>query len=219
MLKGIKAVSLSILLSGAMISISHAKQTEKLSINKHGIKVWTYQDESNPIVQYRAETIVNTTLETATLSIINTEISKTWIPYISDIKILSSDREKGNFLMYMRIGLPFPLKDRDMIVQGKLIKDKDGRLIVENKAIQDGRYPPTKDAVRITKYQGDWIFEKLSDQQVKVITSGYADPAGVIPLTIVNNFVQQQPYQTLQRLKKQILTQSYSKKDLPAIFQ
>ena len=35
----------------------------KLSINKNNIKVWTYQDEKNPVFQYKAETSFDVPLE------------------------------------------------------------------------------------------------------------------------------------------------------------
>ena len=58
---------------------------------------------------------------------------------------------------------------------------------------------------------------KLSAKQVKVTSSGFADPAGAIPTSFVNTFVEQQPYQMLQKMKQQIKTVSYTAKDLPSI--
>lgn len=58
---------------------------------------------------------------------------------------------------------------------------------------------------------------KLGAKQVKVTTSGFADPAGSIPTSFVNTFVEQQPYQMLQKMKQQIKTVNYVSKDLPSI--
>ena len=46
----------------------------------------------------------------------------------------------------------------------------------------------------LAEYEGDWAFQKLAQNKVKVSTYGYA-----IPLSFVNMLVQQQPYQTLQK--------------------
>ena len=103
----------------------------------------------------------------------------------------------------MVLDFPFPLKDRDLIVQGKMIKEANGQITIKNKAIQSG-YPLNPDYVRLTDYQGDWTFQKLANNQVKVSTYGYANPEGSIPLTFVNMFVQQQPYQMLQKMKTEL---------------
>ena len=60
------------------------------------------------------------------------------------------------------------------------------------------------DYVRLTHYEGDWTFNRLGEKKVKVSTYGYANPEGSIPLTFVNMFVQQQPYQMLQKMKTEL---------------
>ncbi len=70
--------------------------------------------------------------------------------------------------------------------------------------------------MRLTHYEGDWTFQKLGANRVKVSTYGYADPAGSIPTSFVNMFVQQQPYQMLQKMKLELSLPSLER-PLPAI--
>lgn len=218
MLKRLKQPAWIVLASTMLMgNVAHAATQEKLSINKNGIKVWTYQVENNPIMRYRAETIVNTTLENAVGLILDTEKGKKWIPYVSDLSVIERNDTIGKFIVYMRLDFPFPLSDRDLVVEGKLSKLSDGRIVFKNKSIVDARVPVKANIVRIQQYEGDWIFQKLAAQQVKVSTSGFADPAGGIPLSFVNNFVQQQPYQMLQRMKQQVKQSHYSSDDIPEV--
>lgn len=218
MLNRLKTMTLVLLTSVTLaVSITHAKTTEKLALNKQGIKVWTYQTANNPVMQYRAETILDTTLENAVGLVLDIEYGKKWIPYVSDLKIVERSNDGGQFVMYMQMDFPFPLADRDLVVQGKISKEKDGKIIIKNQAIKDSRIPVKSNIVRIHHYEGDWIFQQLDPQQVKVTTSGFADPAGAIPTSFVNSFVQQQPYQMLQRMKEQVKTPRYTVKDLPPL--
>ena len=189
----------------ALGAIAQAKPvgTPKLSNHKNNIKVWTYQNEQNPVFLYKAETTYIAPLENAVSLILNVEHAVQWVPYMDSIKILSRDDKKGDFTLYMVLDFPFPLKDRDLIVQGKMIKEANGQITIKNKAIQSG-YPLNPDYVRLTDYQGDWTFQKLANNKVKVSTYGYANPEGSIPLTFVNMFVQQQPYQMLQKMKTEL---------------
>ena len=175
----------------------------KLSINKNNIKVWTYQDKNNPVFLYKAETTYDVPIEQAVHLIIDVDNAVKWVPYMGNVKVLSRDDKKGDFTLYMVLDFPFPLKDRDLVVQGKMIREANGQITIKNKAIQKG-YPLNPDYVRLTHYEGDWTFNRLGEKKVKVSTYGYANPEGSIPLTFVNMFVHQQPYQMLQKMKLEL---------------
>ena len=192
-------------------NIEHAK----LSIHKNNIKVWTYPQQSSPVFLYKAETTFNVPLEKAAALILDVDHAGKWVPYVGSVKVLSRDDQKGEFLLYMVLDFPFPLKDRDLVVKGKMSKDAQGIISIQNTAIEGG-YPLNPDYVRIRQYEGDWTFQKLGNQKVKVSTYGYANPEGSIPLSFVNMFVQQQPYQMLQKMKNE-LGKSGSYKALPEI--
>ena len=197
-------------LCAAMLCIAaQAKPVDhaKLSINKNDIKVWTYQDQKNPVMLYKAETVFDVPMQNAASLVIDVDNAVKWVPYMGSIKVLSRDDEKGDFTLYMVLDFPFPLKDRDLIVQGKMSRDKNGVITIRNKAIKQG-YPLNPNYVRLTHYEGDWTFQEIAPNKVKVSTYGYANPEGVLPLSIVNMFVQQQPYQMLQRMKEQLNVQN-----------
>ncbi|WP_180116254.1 START domain-containing protein [Acinetobacter sp. YH12140] len=175
----------------------------KLTINKNNIKVWTYQNAQNPVFQYKAETSFDVSIEKAVSLILDVENAVNWVPYMGSVKVLSRDDQKGEFSLYMVLDFPFPLKDRDLVVQGKMRKDAQGIISIQNKAVKKG-YPINPNYVRLTDYEGDWTFQRLGNQKVKVSTYGYANPEGSIPLSFVNMFVQQQPYQMLQKMKVQL---------------
>lgn len=217
----LKQVKVVMLMSSILLisSTSIAAPQEKLAINKQGIKVWTSQAADNPMAQYRAETLFNTSLENAAGLILDTEYSAKWIPNIGSIKMIERNDATGAFIAYMVIKMPFPLSDRDLVIKGDILKDKDGRIIIKNNAVKDTRIPEKQGLVRIHHYEGDWIFQKISDQQVKVSTRGFADPGGAVPKGIVNSFVQQQPYQMFQKMKQQLQTVRYTQKDLPKSIQ
>ncbi len=190
-------------------------QNAKLSLHKNNIKVWTYQNQNNPVFLYKAETTYDVPMEQAVSLILDVEHAVKWVPYMGSVRVLSRDDSKGDFTLYMVLDFPFPLKDRDLVVQGKMIRDQHGQITIKNKALQKG-YPLNPDYVRLTQYEGDWTFQRLGDKKVKVSTYGYANPEGSIPLTFVNMFVQQQPYQMLQKMKIQLNEQTqYS--DLPEV--
>ncbi|MEQ1297546.1 START domain-containing protein [Acinetobacter soli] len=197
-------------------SAQSAPANEKLSLVRNNIKVWTYRSEANPVIQYKAETTYDVPLERAVSLVLDVARAPEWVPYMGDAKILSRDDKKGEFVLYMVLDFPFPLKDRDVVVKSSLSKDATGRIVIRNMALSGG-YPEQPGRIRIHHYVGDWTFQKLAAQKVKVTTSGYADPAGSIPLSFVNMFVEQQPYQMLMKMKTELAQSTESNVYLPDV--
>lgn len=175
----------------------------KLSIDKSNIKVWTYQEANQPVMSYKAETTFDVPIEKAIALILDIGNTPKWVPNVSVAELLSHDEKKGEFTLYMVLDFPFPLKDRDMVVRGKVSKEANGIVSIKNKAISKGK-ALNSNYVRLKFYEGDWVFQKINASKVKVTTSGFADPEGVIPQRVTNILVQQQPYQMLQKMKLEL---------------
>lgn len=194
----------------------HAAETAKLTMNKNNIKVWTIQDPQKPVLSYRAETVLNTSIERAVGIVLDVANAKSWIPNVASAEVLSQDLNSGDFKLYMVLDFPFPLKDRDVIVQGKMSKDANGMISIKNRATQQGK-AKNPNYIRLQSYEGDWLFQSLGADKVKVTTSGFADPEGSIPQSVTNLFVQQQPYQMLQKMKTELEKPNKKLPDLPKI--
>lgn len=175
----------------------------KLSIDKNNIKVWTYQDPKNPVLSYTSETTFDVPIERIVALVLDVQNTPKWVPNVAKAEILSRDDKKGEFTLYMVLDFPFPLKDRDVVVKGKISKDARGNIFIKNKAITSNK-PSHPDYVRLKNYQGDWSFQKLASNKTKVTTTGFADPEGSIPQSVTNFLVEQQPYQLLQKMKVEL---------------
>ena len=57
---------------------------------------------------------------------------------MEQVKVLSSDTQKGEFLFYMVLDFPFPLQDRDLRVPSKIVKEAFGTIRVKNTAMDKG---------------------------------------------------------------------------------
>ncbi|MBJ8551460.1 START domain-containing protein [Acinetobacter bereziniae] len=175
----------------------------KLSLDKNNIKVWTYKDTNNPVLSYKAETTIDVPIERAVALVLDVNNSPKWVPNVAKAEVLSRDDKKGEFSIYMVLDFPFPLKDRDMVVKGTMSKDASGTIYIKNSAVQQGK-ALNSDYIRLKDYAGDWTFQKLGPNKVKVITSGHANPEGSIPASVTNMLVEQQPYQMLQKMKSEL---------------
>ena len=146
------------------------QQQRQINYRPQYIKVWTFQSPNNPAFEYKAETTYDVSLERAVNLLLNVEQAPRWAPYVAKVQTLNNDSKKGEFTLYMVLDFPFPLTDRDLVVKGKMMKMPDGSIVIKNNAITGG-YPKQNNRIRLTNYQGDWTFQRLSNNKVKVTTT------------------------------------------------
>ncbi|MCK4101973.1 hypothetical protein HCY02_06780 [Acinetobacter radioresistens] len=206
------------MLLSLLITQSTSAEQARLKINKQNIKVWTYQMSRNPAASYKAETVFNVPLEQAVALIMDVERAQQWVPYMGKISILNRDDQAGEFLLHVVMDLPFPLKDRDLIIQSKITRERNGTVNIRNRGMADSRFSQP-DYIRLQDYQGDWTFQRLGANKVKVTTMGYVNPEGSLPISFMNMFVEQQPYQMLKIMRSELERPMYINAKLPVAIQ
>ncbi len=211
-----KILKLTVLLSTlALVSSAFAEATpQKLVVDRDGVKVWTYKEDGNPTKNFRASTILDSTLVGAVAVVMDTEHTAEWAPYTGKALILDRNDQSGVFTLRMDLDFPFPLKDRDVVISGRLSQAADGVVTIKNDITTDARAPVRDKFIRIEHYAGLWQFKPLpknasGKSQVEVTVSGYADPNGMLPKGIVNMFVQEQPFEMLRNMKNYVKAAKY----------
>ncbi|MCX0329594.1 START domain-containing protein [Acinetobacter radioresistens] len=210
--------NICLMLLSLLITQSTSAEQARLKINKQNIKVWTYQTSRNPAASYKAETVFNVPLERAVALIMDVERAQQWVPYMGKISILNRDDQAGEFLLHVVMDLPFPLKDRDLIIQSKITRERNGTVNIRNRGMADSRFSQP-DYIRLQDYQGDWTFQRLGANKVKVTTMGYVNPEGSLPISFMNMFVEQQPYQMLKIMRSELERPMYINAKLPVAIQ
>lgn len=189
---------------------------EKLTIDRDGVKVWTFKKPGNAVVNYRARTVVESTLSGAVGVVMDTDHIAKWATYIGNILILDRVNQNGEFKIRLDVDFPFPLSNRDVVLAGRMNQNADGSVSIIDRVVEDPRVPIRKNFIRLDRYEGSWTFKTLpktaaGKPQVEVINSGYAYPNGLLPIFVVNLFVQEQPYQMLKNMQSYVKSSKYQK--------
>lgn len=176
----------------------------KLALERQGIRVWTHMAEGNPAVNYRATTVLNSTVAGAANLVLDPEIAPQWAPYVHQVDVISPPDSAGITVFRMELDLPFPLQDRDVVVRARITRTGDGVFTLHGEAVADARAPVRPGVVRITRYQGGWTIRPAGAGQVEVTTRGYADMGGAVPLSLANLLVPQQLFHMLSNMRDQV---------------
>ncbi len=179
--------------------VSIGQEKWELEKDSKGIKVYTRPVKGSNVKEFKAYTYINASPERLLKIINDANDFKDWIDKVDYSKLLRHP-DPNIYIVYIQLGMPIGVTDRDMVLKNVIKKLKDGGYKIEVTSVNN-KYPEQEDFVRIKKAYGYWLL-KSEKRKTKVIYQFYSDPAGNLPTWIVNMFLVDGPYNTLEALRK-----------------
>jgi len=105
-----------------------------------------------------------------------------------------------NIIYYSQSRLPWPIKDRDLIVQLTIVPAQDA-LNIQAKSLPD-YLPKEKDYVRVPYSLATWKVTQSPNNKLKVDYTFSVDPGGSIPSWLVNATITVGPYNSFYKLRE-----------------
>ncbi|MEM9983999.1 MAG: START domain-containing protein [Bacteroidota bacterium] len=192
------------LLLGGMILFSSfllSAQNWQLEKDERSIQVYTLVRPGEPLKAFRAVTQVQATPEQVLAIITNADQGHQWMDRCVESKLLKRLSDQS-YLTYTRIETPWPLEDRDLVVEMTIHQEGD-KIICSMRNAPDA-YPAQESVIRMPKYEGSWTLIPLPEGGTQVISEGKTSPGGSIPDWLANTEVVDSPYTTLANLRKRL---------------
>lgn len=196
-----------VLLACLGIASAHAADW-KLKKDADGIKVYVRNVNGSEFRSFRGVTDVNTSLHTLIAVHKDGEMVRQWLKDCEKSEFISAFDPAG-YLMYFRTSAPWPVKDRDYVLRYKLEQDPVTRMVTLSFTGEGRLLPEQKDCVRVSTINGAWRMTPLAGGFVHIEYEVHADPNGALPAWLANRFVVDQPFDTLKKLRQQLLLPKY----------
>ncbi len=174
-----------------------------------GIRLYRRDLPNTDIDEFKGETVINAGIDVIGMALRDVPAYPTWMPDCKQVRFIEQFDEE-NFILYQVQNAPWPVLDRDAVVNVATVIDwKSGRFTVTLSDIDDPRVPPTPDCIRIARLNGEWIVEYLDDNHSRVSYRFTADPSGALPIAMINANLQKAPYTTLRGLQRIVQEPDY----------
>jgi len=171
----------------------------ELKKDADGITVHTREVSGTSIKAFKATTIINANEEVLVNILLDVENYPLWIEDVSNAKKLF--HHPDSIGMYYQMTLPWPMKDRDMAMISHIEKKANNATLL-NIVGADNLVPEKEDFIRITKVNGQWHIKPIEDNKCEITYQFLADPEGFLPAWVVNIFIVDGPFKTLQNLEE-----------------
>ncbi|MDF3199694.1 START domain-containing protein [Pseudomonas sp. 1912-s] len=177
---------------------AHAEdwQTAK---DEDGIKISLSEIAGSKYKAYRGVTTIKAPL--AKIQALQEDVAGacSWIHECKSQKLLKQEGDKS--WTYTQFKAPFPVTDRDSILEITTTKAADGT--VTRKLLEVPTYQPeVKGYVRVAQVDGYWKLVPKGDNLTEVTYQVHTEPGGSVPSWLANKFVVDAPFNTLKALKE-----------------
>ena len=188
--------------------VLHAQQGWKKDKVGDGIEIYTRAVPDTDFLEFKGVTVMDCNPETIFNLVRDFPHIKNWGYKIARAEVLEKV-SAHEYFVYHEIDMPWPLDNRDMITHFRFTQNKrtgEARIIMQS----IGDYIPLKDGiVRVTEAQGSYKLNPTKNAETEVIYQYYAEPEG-LPAWIVNLFITDSPFVTLQNMREEIKKTKYA---------
>ena len=168
-----------------------------------GVIISMQPDEGRKVPRFRGVAEVQEPLWHLVAVLGDAERTCEWNPALSECRTVRRTSDV-DFRLYARLAAPWPIDDRDAVIESKLVSDATGdRVIASFRAVGDPGVPIPANVVRFPKLYGHYRLVRLGPRRTRVEYFVDADPGGMLPAWVVRFIVREMPVAAVAGLRQQ----------------
>ena len=169
-----------------------------------GIKVWRLEIPGREFPGFRGETVISASAERIVSVLKRVEQHTQWMHRCSASEIIQRF-DDDHVVIYNRTDTPWPVWDRDAILDTFFTRSTDDKLITLTFQNADpSRRALPENVVRMPRLVGYYKMWRLGPEQTKVVYQVEVDIGGSVPRFIAERVARDMPYETLARLRARV---------------
>lgn len=172
---------------------------------KEGIKAYRQSVADSSLHAFRGVKVMDVPIDEAAGVLLSEDVpsKKRWIDMISEFKILT--KGKGYAITYSSFDLPWPVSDRDFVVESKRSIDlSNNELRLDIRSVTHSGAKETI-GVRGEIHLSSWRLKALpGGKKTLVDIQVLSDPKGLLPDWLVNQIQKDWPFNTLSAFEREV---------------
>jgi hypothetical protein len=110
-----------------------------------------------------------------------------------------------DLMVYNRTATPWPLDDRDVVVNAKIITDLNAKTVkITFDSVQSNLKGPVKGVVRMPTLKGFYLLRYVSPTKTEMTYQAQADVGGMVPDWVANMKSKDLPFNTILAMRRHI---------------
>jgi hypothetical protein len=181
------------------LSTAFAQNSWELKKNENGIEVYTRNASTGNLKELRVLCKLDATKDELISTLQDIANYSQWV-FSNKKSIILKTLNPQKIIYYTQSHLPWPLKDRDLIVELDINSTPD-ILNILAKSLPD-YLPQNSNYIRVPYSLATWHVTQSPDNKLKVDYTFSVDPGGNIPVWLVNATLAVGPYNSFVKLRE-----------------
>lgn len=158
----------------------------ELMINKDGVQIYTQPWPGSDFIAIKGLQTINASLSNILANFIDIEAFPEWVKDAKEGFVITPFDETNSRKIYLRMSLPWPLEDRDIISGQKVSQDFHTKIIKIKEWYEGDTRPKKEGVIRVPRLNTEFLLIPKEQNVTQVIWQGHNDPGGFIPPFLVN---------------------------------
>lgn len=172
------------------------------------IRVYSRKSQDSPINEIKVVTEMQTDLSSLVALMKDVDNHKNWAYANKKARILEKHNE-FSWVFYGYSDAPWPVQDRDMVVNSTLRQDSATRVVTNTGNCNPDFVPEKQGVVRIPDCHSKWTLKPVDENLVQVSLQIRIDLGGMLPAWLINMVSSKGPYQTLKNMEEEVKKPEY----------
>lgn len=216
-------ISAVLLLSIALSNIVHAEQYRSdlpaplsdegwdLRLDKNGIQIYTRDWPGSDFIAFKAKQKIDSDLSNIVGNFLDIASFPDWVKDMVDAYEVEPFGDQDSRVTYMRMGLPWPLADRDVVSGQRVIQDPVTKVVHINEWYEGDMVPQNEGVIRTPRVNNQMVLIPEGEKSTTMVWQGHTEPGGYIPAFIVNFLLESVFYESVTNMKNRFESLEYRK--------
>jgi hypothetical protein len=160
--------------------------TWELMLSKNNIQVYTRPWPGSDFVAIKGVQTINSSLTNILANFVDIAAFPEWVKDAKEGFIITPFDQTLSRKVYLRMGLPWPLADRDIVSGQQVTQDLNTKIIKIREWYEGDALPINKGVIRIPRLNTEFLLIPKAKNLTLLIWQGHNDPGGFIPPFLVN---------------------------------
>ncbi|TXK44880.1 lipid-binding protein [Pontibacter qinzhouensis] len=178
-----------------------AQDNWELKKDEDGIKVYTRKLGDEKLKEIKVVADMPGTTDQLVQVLLDVANHKNWVYGIKESRLLKQT-DQSSLIYYSVADLPWPVSDRDMVLQLSVTTDPATQEATIQSKSQLDYMPHQKGKVRVPYSTASWKITPLPDKAIQAEYVFSVNPGGSLPAWVVNSVATTGPYNSFVELRK-----------------
>lgn len=189
----------------------HENAGWELMLDRGGIQIYTRDWPGSSFVAIKAVQSIQATLSNIVANYADINSFPEWVKDMDDAYPLSSFDDAHSRRIYMKMNLPWPLGDRDIVSGQSFEQDADSKVVRIREWNEADAIPEKKGIVRMPRLNNEFVLIPETETVTRMIWQGHTEPGGYIPAFLVNWLIEDVFYASVINMKTRFESPEYFK--------